>query len=147
MTRSSLDYCAAVWDPYVGKHIKALEKVNRRAARVVYNRRWRDRSVSPTGLLKELQWPSLEARRYQQRMCLMYKISHGKIAVPPTHLVLKASRQRRGHNRQYREIKRKGTIDNVRNSFYNRSIPQWNILPANTVEASDIDAFRSGLNP
>ena len=84
MTRASLEYCSAVWDPYLQKHKDTLEKVNRRGARMVYNRTWRDQSVSPTKLMKDLNWLPLETRRYHQRMCLMYKVTHQLAAVPPT---------------------------------------------------------------
>ena len=87
LVRSTLEYCCRTWDPRLQKDITTLGKVNRRAVRVVFNKSWRDRNVSPTAPMKQLGWQSLENRRYHQRMTMMYNISHGLVAVPPTELV------------------------------------------------------------
>ena len=142
ITRSSLEYCASIWDPRLQKDKDTLKKVNRRGARMVFKKTWRDSLVSPTQLLKELKWLSLETRRYHQRMCLMYKISHGLVAVPPTQLV-ETRRNTRRHKYKYQTI---GTASNqYKNSFYPRSIPQWNKLPSDIVEAPSIDFFWARL--
>ena len=54
--RPKLQYCMSLWDPYQQQDIDALERINRRAVRVVYNKTWRERGVSPTALLKDLGW-------------------------------------------------------------------------------------------
>ena len=48
-------------------------------------------NVSPTALMKQLGWQSLENRRYHQRMTMVYNISHGLVAVPPTELTREAT--------------------------------------------------------
>ena len=53
-TRSGMEYCSSVWDPHLQKDKVRLEKVNKRAASVVFNRTWRDPNVSPTALLHQL---------------------------------------------------------------------------------------------
>ena len=123
ITRSSLEYCicSSIWDPRLQKDKDTLGKVNRRGVRMVFNKTWRDSSVSPTQIMKELKW----LRLYHRCICLMYKISHGLVAVPPTQLV-KPRRNTRGHKFKYQTI---GTNSNqCQNSFYPRSIPQWNKL-------------------
>ena len=92
LTRSGMEYCSSVWDPHLQMDKVRLEKVNRRAARVVFNRTWRHPNVSPIDLLHQLQ-----TRRYHQRMCFMYKVSHGFVAVPPTRLIPPARRHTRKH--------------------------------------------------
>ena len=142
ITRSSLEYCYSIWDPRLQKDKDTLEKVNRQGVRMVFNKTWRDSSVSPTQLMKELKWLPLETRRYHQRMSLMYKISYNLVAVPPTQLV-KPRRNTRGHKFKYQTI---GANSNqYQNSFYPRSIPQWNKLSSDTVEAPTIDSFRARL--
>ena len=56
LTRSGMEYCSSVWDSHLQKDKVGLEKVNRRATRVVFNLTWRDPNVSPTALLHQLQW-------------------------------------------------------------------------------------------
>ena len=85
IVRSSMEYCAGIWYPSKQQDKNTLEKVNRWAARVVYNKTWRDRSISPTSLVQSLDWESLETRHYNQRMVPMYKITHKLTAVWPHH--------------------------------------------------------------
>ena len=42
--------------PHRKRDISRLEMVNRRGAHVVFNKRWRDRSASPTAMLGQLGW-------------------------------------------------------------------------------------------
>ena len=100
LVRSTLECCSGTWDPHLQKDITKLEKVNRRAVRVVFNKSWQDRNVSPTALMKQLGWQSLENRRYHQRMTNMHNIPHGLMAVPLTELV-KPQRSPRGHHFKY----------------------------------------------
>ena len=143
LVRPKLEYCASVWDPHQQQDIESLEKVNRRATRVVYNKSWRDCNVSPTALLKELGWPPLEERRRTQRLCMMYKIVHGLVAVPPTRLV-KPNRQLRGHRYKYQHIST--NCEQSKHSFYPRTIREWNSLDANIAEAPSLESFRNRLS-
>ena len=63
-THSGMEYCSSIWDPYLQKDKDCLEKVNRRAARVVFNKPWRDPNVSPSALLQQFRWQPLETRNY-----------------------------------------------------------------------------------
>ena len=66
LVRPTLEYAPTIWDPYTQKGTKQLEKVQRRAARFTLNRH-RNRS-SPSDMLSELGWKSLEERRRAQRL-------------------------------------------------------------------------------
>ena len=82
LVRSGLDYCSTVWDPHHKHDINRLEMVIRRVARVVFNKRWRDRSASPTAMLGQLGWSDLTKRRRKARLVMTYKIKHGLVAIP-----------------------------------------------------------------
>ena len=82
LVRSGLDYCSTVWDPHHKPDINRLEMVNRRGARVVFNKRWRDRSASPMVMLGHLGWSDLTERRRKARLVMTYKIKHGLVAIP-----------------------------------------------------------------
>ena len=79
-----------------------------------------------TALMNDLKWMPLENRRYDQRMCVMYKITHQLVAVPPTQLV-PPTRTTRGHSLKYQTIRT--TCRQTKDSFYPRSMPDWNRLP------------------
>ncbi|KAI8509408.1 HEAT repeat-containing protein 1, partial [Branchiostoma belcheri] len=61
LVRPQLEYCASVWDPYTAGGVQAVERVQRRAARMVMNDYARTSSV--TEMLQKLQWPTLANRR------------------------------------------------------------------------------------
>ena len=83
LVRPKMEYCAAVWDPHLKEDEDVLERVNRRAARMVHNLGWYEQGVSPTALLSDLGWQTLATRRKHQRLHLMFNISHGLVAFPP----------------------------------------------------------------
>jgi hypothetical protein len=61
LIRPKVEYSSAVWDPYTKENIDKIERVQRRAARYVYNNY--DYSSSVTTMLENLKWQPLEERR------------------------------------------------------------------------------------
>ena len=143
LVRPKLEYCASVWDPHKVDDINRLERVNRRAARVVYNKSMRQQDVSPTAIINDLGWTPLSERRKRHRLCILYKICWGLVAVPPTRLQ-KPNRQTRGHTQKLNVLT--STCDSVKNSFYVRTIPEWNNLTEETVNAKNLQSFKSLLD-
>ena len=142
LVRPKLEYSASAWDPHKCEDINTLERVNRRAAHVVYNKSFRQKDVSPTALLQDLGWQPLKERRQKQRLGMMYKICWGLVAVPPTRLH-KPTRQTRGHSQKFNVLTY--TCNTVKNSFFARTIPQWNSLSEETVTAPSIHQFNKLL--
>ena len=143
LVRPRLEYCATVWDPSTQKDSDILEKVNRRAARIVYRKSFWDKEVSPTKLLNDLGWKTLAHRRQNQRLTMLYKISYGLVAIPPTRL-LQPARSLRGHTSKYQTLR--PSCDTVKNSFYYRTIPTWNKLSQAIVSSSTVESFKAGLS-
>ena len=79
LVRPKLEYASAAWDPFLKKDISALEMVQRRAARFCSQNY--DRYASVTDMIKDLGWTTLETRRRQARLTLMYKLIHGLIDI------------------------------------------------------------------
>ena len=77
--RSVLEYCASIWDPYLRKDVDQVERVQRKAARFVCRDYGWDSSV--TDMLAKLGWRSLESRRRNIRLALLYKILNNHVAV------------------------------------------------------------------
>ena len=63
--------------------------------------------ASITELRAKLKWPTLEARRHDQRLTLMYKVVHGLVAVTPGDLGIENAdgRTRRTNRHKFREKK------------------------------------------
>ena len=81
VVRPVLEYAAPVWDPYRQADIKALEQVQRRAARYVYNDYTSRTPWCVTEMVKELGWESLQDRRQISRLSLLYKAHHGLVDI------------------------------------------------------------------
>ena len=141
LIRSVLDYASTIWDPYLVKDINRLESVQRRAARFVCNNYHRDTSVSH--LLTELKWTSLADRRREQRLILHCKIINGLIEIPSEPHVTH-SKYTRNSNSKGLNIIRSNT-ETFRNSFFPRSVKDWNNLPDSCVLSPSVDSFKGAL--
>jgi hypothetical protein len=143
LVRPHLEYAMCVWDPHTTTNIKNLEKVQRRAARFVCRRYHNTSSVSD--MLSHLNWPSLETRRLQARLCLFHKAVHCLVAIPINSILVPApTRTRRSHKFKFhRPIT---TKDTFKFSFIPWTLTTWNILPATAVEAPTPESFKTQLS-
>ena len=124
--RPLIEYAATVSDPQSEKAIDKLEAIQRRAARFVLNRSHNTSSVSD--MLDILQWPSLQQRRQNARLVMMYKIHHQFVQCPHIQekLQFAPNRKRRGHPQQF-------SLNTARakyrsGAFLTRTIKDWNNL-------------------
>ena len=141
MIRSVLDYCSAIWDPHLKKDIDSIEGVQRRAARFVkQDYKW-DSSV--TKMLQELNWSTLQDRRRETRLVLMYKIVNGVVAVPADDYLNRGYRRTRRNSQNYRQYSTK--FETFRNSFIPRTITDWNKLPDSIINCDTVDSFKNRL--
>ncbi len=135
-----MEYAPTVWDPHTQKVKQQLEKVQRRSARYVTNRH-RNRS-SPTEMLQDLGWLSLEERRRLQRLTMLYKIDNGLVAIDGQRYLTPAETtcsSRRSHTKTY--VVPHTKTDYHQNSFLVRTVQGWNGLPNSTVTAPTVNAF------
>ncbi|KAL8575234.1 hypothetical protein ACOMHN_042355 [Nucella lapillus] len=142
LVRPSLEYASAVWDPYTADDIATLEKVQRRAARWVSHRYRQTSSVE--GMLQVLDWPTLRARRKRARLTTFYKIHHGLTCINSRHrptVSQRPRRTRRNHPLLYDIPSCRTTYRQM--SFFPRTIPEWNLLPAETATAPSLASFQA----
>ena len=71
-----------MWNPHHKRDINRMEMVNCQGARVVFNKRWRDRSACPTAMFGQLGWSDLTERRRKARLVKTYKIKYALVAIP-----------------------------------------------------------------
>ena len=143
LVRPILEYCSPVWDPYsIMKYTSNIEKVQRRAARFVFNR-YHNMS-SPTDMIWQLEWESLEQRHRKARLTMFYKIQHGLVAVPLPAIVTWALRPRPGYPHQYQTNYCR--TDSYKNSFFPLAIKQWNTLPSSIASEGTLPLFQDALS-
>jgi len=142
LVRPILEYACTVWSPYHQHNIAKLEMVQRRAARFVANNY--DRTASVTELLHRLQWDTLEARRNNLRVILLYKIINKIVDIYAEGQLIFANSVTRGHSLKLLQLPT--MIDAYKNSFFPSAIRTWNNLPSQVVEATTLDLFKHSLN-
>ena len=142
MVWSNLDYCSTIWSPYQRDQKHQIETVQRRSARFVTNG-YRNTS-SVTNMLDYLGWESHETRSKLQ-LIVLYKIVHGLLDIPPTYyLTQTSSRTRTAHKYKYQQYST--STDCFKYSFFPRTIPLWNKLPAAAAEAPSLVSFKRELS-
>ena len=164
MVRSILEYGATIWDPYIKREIEQLERIQRRGARFIKKDYKSREEGCVTKMLQELELTSLEDRRRQQRLIFLHKVVEGQIpAMPPldylefnkdkrqikpkkfsdcvtTNIVEKSSR----NNSRSLKIPEAQT-EQYKNSFFVRTLVEWNQLEDNIVQATKPEDFKAAL--
>ena len=101
--RPQLEYASTVWSPHTATDITKLEAVQRRTAR--WATRDDQRTSSVTQMIKDLNWRTLEQRRIDSRLTLMYKITYDLVAIPAAdYLIPNTRHSRHNHLLAYRQI-------------------------------------------
>jgi hypothetical protein len=140
----TLEYASSVWDPYTQDQISKVDMVQRRAARFV--KADYDLRHSVTKMLQELKWQTLHERRAHNKVIMLFKITHGLVAIPsgPPYLI-PATTVTRGHTMQFTQ--QNCRIQAYQHFFFPSVICLWNQLPPSVVSASTLEQFRNRLNP
>ena len=140
--RPTVEYACTVWDPHQKSSILHLEKVQRRGARYVKNRFHNRSSVS--SMLHDLEWVSLEARRREARLVMLYKIRSGLVAIDPSKHLKQPTRMSRHMYPHTYQLPHTSTSYKL-HSFFPKTIRDWNALPPVVAEASTLETFKTNL--
>jgi hypothetical protein len=116
-----LENGAACWDPYREGQIIALDRVQYKAAKFLYH-------------TKISNWETLASRRKLLRICALFKAYSGERAwkaigdrLQRPHYLNRVDHERKIRSRRQR-------TDIGKYSFMNRTIQDWNQLPAEVLE-------------
>ena len=143
LVRPILEYGAAAWDPYTKKSTKQLEMVQRSAVRWVGNNYEREPGTV-TALLDQYKLCTLESRRKNMRLCMMYKIVHEEVDIPKEVYLKSAQRRTRGsHEHKYQTISAR--TDVYKYSFFPRTVTDWDSLDPDIAESSSLTQFKGRL--
>lgn len=162
--RSRLEYGSVIWDPYLKGDIDKLEKIQRSAARYI-KKDYRSRQEGcVTEMLQDLGLPSLEERRRQLRLMLLYEVVGGRVPAINIEQYLKSQRPKRTiRAKQYEDFVLQNIVDNsicnnnkcfkpipaktenFRHSFFVRTVYDWNKLSNDIVNCETLDSFKSHI--
>ncbi|XP_072179000.1 uncharacterized protein [Diadema setosum] len=138
LVRPVLEYASAVWDPSSQENIRKLEMVQRRCACFVLGDYHRESSV--TAMLNKLQWDTLQERRAQQRVYMMYSILNGLVDLPVTYFIPVAGPSTRGN--PYKLQVPFARTHLFQSTFYPDAIRLWNSLPPSTISCTSLESFK-----
>ena len=138
--RPILDYGAAVWSPHHQKDIQKIEKVQRRATKMIKE----IRNLTYEERLKVCNLTSLENRRKRYDLIETFKIMKNFSKIDAAKLFKMRKSNTRGHNMK---IFKEHSRLNIRKYFFSQRVANnWNLLPAETINVNSIGTFKTKLH-
>ncbi|CAJ0967591.1 unnamed protein product [Ranitomeya imitator] len=141
LVRPHMEYCVQFWAPVLRKDIMELERVQRRATKLIKG-------------MGELQYPdrlaklglfSLEKRRLRGDLITMYKYIRGQYKYLAEDLFIpRKVTGTRGHSLRLEE--RRFFHQHRRGFFTVRAVRIWNCLPEEVAMANSVEGFKRGLD-
>ena len=137
--RPLIEYNSQVWSPHLIADIDNDEKVQRfftKRLPGMWNILYQER-------LNVLELKSLEVRRIEYDLILLYKLVNGLVDMDSDGFFTYNQNNTRGHNSR---INIQSSRLNCRKYFFiDRTVPIWNALPPRLIENSCIGKFKSDL--
>ena len=96
-------------------------------------------------MLQQLSWPSLESRRKMFRLQTLFKIIHHDYALLIPYYYLPMSRSTRQYHPRRFILPNSNTLF-YQQSFYSRTIHDWNNLPSSLIDCDDNGQFMNNYN-
>ena len=138
LVRPNMEYACTIWDPFTQANKHKLEMVQRRYARFIYSDFRRTSSV--TDMLHQLHWPTLEERRAQFKVVMMYRIVFSLIDIPPDIVHPSATTTTRGHS--HKLLVPHTRLVGFQGSFFPDTIRLWNALPQDAFSCTTLAQFK-----
>ena len=140
LVRPHLEQNIQAWRPHLIKDRKVLEKVQRRATRMIPN----CKGMNYDERLQFVGLTNLETRRERADMIEVYKIINKLEGLQEKDFFVRDIGNRRGHS--FKLFMKRCRIDVARYSFGNRTCIPWNRLPQEVVSASSINIFKNRID-
>ena len=141
IVRPHLEYCIQAWRPYRKKDIDTLERIQRRATKMIPELR----DLSYEERLKECGLTTLETRRLRGDQIEVFKILNGYENIDRNMFFsLKKDSRTRGH--EVKLVKDQCRLDIRKHSFSQRTINEWNKLSTDCVTASSVNMFKNNVD-
>jgi len=143
LVRPILEYAATVWAPYTCGNINAIEAVQRRAARFIYNDYSSYTSVS--NMITNPGWSTLLNKRNDLRLIMLFKIIHNLVDLDPGGMAVPrpSDYDTRGHHLQFFQVPTR--VNAFKYSFFPFAIKLWNSLPDYIVKITNVELFKSSI--
>ena len=141
LVRPHLEYGNLIWGPFNRADQKLIERVQRRATKLVQV----IRHLPYEERLKQLNIPSLHYRRRRGDMIAMYQILNGGMNVSPDTFFIPAQTVcTRGHTKKLWKPQAHSRVR--RHTLAARAVNDWNDLPPSVVQATSVNQFKARLD-
>jgi hypothetical protein len=164
LVKSTLEYGAVVWDPFLKSEVEKLERIQRKAARFITgDYKSRDPGCI-TRMLKNLDLPTLQQRRKELRLTFLFKVVEGLVPVIPSSSYIIQIREKgriqpssrlkdysatnivdkyqTNNSKCYRPIGTATTVTNTHSLFF-RTVYEWNQLEEEHINATSVTVFKN----
>ena len=136
-----LEYCIQAWRPYRKKDIDKLERIQRRATKMIPELR----DLSYESHLLQCGLTTLETRRLRGDKIEVFIIVNGYEDIDRNMFFkLKEGSRTRGH--KVALVKEQCRLDMRKHSFSQRVINEWNKLPNDCINASSVNMFKNRID-
>ena len=142
LIRPHVEYANCIWNPVLKKDADLIEKVQRRATKLVPH--LREKSYSER--LKHLKLPTLAYRRLWGDLIQVYKIMNGVNDVKKESIFNMAENESGTRGNRYKVRKQHTRLRLRQNAFSVRVVNMWNSLPDSTVSAKTINMFKNDID-
>lgn len=139
LVRPLLEYCSCIWNPALKMDYNDIEKIQRRATKLVST----VSNLSYQQRLKSLRLDSLAFRRRRSDIIQVFKIFKSIDNLRPSDFFELSELTTRGHSLK---IKKPRILTKLRqNSFAIRTINDWNSLSESAVSCVTINSFKTAI--
>ena len=136
LVRPRLEFAVQAWSPSLKKDIAKLEKVQRRATKLIPS----IASLPYEERLKKLDMPTLEDRRHRGDMIEVFKILKGIDKVQEGFLELDTNPRTRGNTLKLKKLRHRTQKRTM--FFSSRVVNEWNKLPDWVIQSKTVMSFK-----
>ena len=140
LVRPLLEYCVQFWSPYLKQDIILLEKIQKRATKMIPQLS----HLTYAERLKELDMFTLRSRRIRGDIIQVFKMFKGIDNLDAARFFVRDTSSTRGHCLKLKKFR--SNHDMRKNFFTNRVVNWWNSLPDQVIECNTLDTFKKHLD-